>query len=150
MPTVTRTRTVQAPPDEIWRVLSDPHQLPRWWPAAKRVEDVADDAFTIVLTSSRGRTVRADYSILDIEPLARLSWRHEVAESPFERILADSVTEFSLDGQAGGQTRIELKVSNRPRGFSRFGVLQLRRAAARPADQALDGLEHLFGPGAAS
>ena len=147
MPTITRTRTLQAAPGEVWRVLSDPHQLPRWWPAAKRVEDVSDAAFTIVLASSRGRTVRADYSVLEIEPLARLTWRHEVEESPFERILSDSVTEFALEATPGGETRVQLTVRNRPRGFARFGVLQLRRAAARQADQALDGLEHLFGAG---
>jgi uncharacterized protein YndB with AHSA1/START domain len=146
MPTITRTRTVQAAPAEVWRVLSDPHQLPRWWPAAKRVEDVTDDAFTIVLGSSRGRSVRADYSLLAIEPLERLSWRQEVEESPFERILAESVTEFALDGLPGGETRVELTIRNRPRGFARFGVIQLRRATTRQADQALDGLEHLFGP----
>lgn len=146
MPTVSRIRTVQAAPAEVWRVLSDPDQLPRWWPAVRRVEDVSEGAFTMVLGSSRGRTVRADYTIAGVEPLERLVWNQEVEESPFERILRESVTSFELEPLAGGETQIELTVHNRPRGFARFGYLQLRHAAGRQVEQALDGLENLFGP----
>jgi uncharacterized protein YndB with AHSA1/START domain len=145
MPTVSRTRTVLAAPDEVWRVLSDPDQLPRWWPAVKRVEDVSADAFTMVLSSSRGKTVRADYTLLEVEPLARLIWRQEVEESPFERILRQSVTELKLVPE-GSATRVELTERNATRGFARFGGLQLRRAMRRRLDEALDSLAGLFAP----
>ena len=41
VPITRRRRTLEAPPDEVWAVVADPHHLPRWWPRAARVEDVA-------------------------------------------------------------------------------------------------------------
>src|SRR3954454_18317648 len=37
---VTRTRTVEAPPSEVWKLVSDPYNLPRWWPRTARVKNV--------------------------------------------------------------------------------------------------------------
>ena len=62
MPDVTRSRTVAAPPDQVWELVSDPFNLPRWWPATARVEDVDDDAWTSVLRTPSGKTVRADFT----------------------------------------------------------------------------------------
>ena len=149
MPTVSRRRTVGAAAEDVWRVLVDPEQLPRWWPSVKRVEDVSESAFTMVLTSSRGRTVRADYTVAEVDPLRRLVWNQEVEESPFERILQQSVTELELEGLPGGETQVVLTLRNRGRGFARFGYLQLRHAARRQLDDALDGLAGLFEPAVA-
>ena len=146
MPTISRSRTVNAAPDEVWRVVSDPDQLPRWWPQAKRVEDVSESAFTLVLGSPRGKAVRADYTLVEVEPLERLVWRHEVEESPFERILRESSTELRVEPEPGGDCQVSVTVRNRPRGLARFGALQLRRATARQVDEALAGLQSLFGP----
>ena len=38
MPTTRRTRTIAAPPDELWSTIADPYHLPRWWPRVDRVE----------------------------------------------------------------------------------------------------------------
>ena len=62
MPTVVRSRTIAAPRDQLWELVSDPYHLPRWWPTVQRVEDVSADAWTTVATSSRGRAVRFDWS----------------------------------------------------------------------------------------
>ena len=40
MPRVTRRRTLEAPVPEVWKLVSDPYALPRWWPRVSRVEDV--------------------------------------------------------------------------------------------------------------
>ena len=56
MPTIVRTKTVPAPQHDVWAIVSDPYHLPRWWPAVERVEDVSEDGWTTVATSSRGRT----------------------------------------------------------------------------------------------
>ena len=32
MPTVSARRSLDAPPDEVWRLVSDPERLPAWWP----------------------------------------------------------------------------------------------------------------------
>ena len=145
MPTISRSISVEAPPDEVWAVVSDPGRLPEWWPGVARVEEASPNAWTTVLTSPKGKAVRADYSRVEARPPHRLVWRHEVAESPFERILAESLTAVTLEPEDGGGTGIELTVRHRPRGFARFGFFQMRLAAARQLEQALEGLGSLLG-----
>ena len=147
MPTISRRQSVPAPPHEVWGVVSDPGRLPEWWPGVTRVEDASPEAWTTVLTSAKGKAVRADYTRVEASPPHRLVWRHEVAESPFERILSESVTAVTLEPEGEGETGVELTVRHRPRGFARFGFLQMRLAAARQLDQALEGLRSLVGAG---
>ena len=144
MPTVSRRRTVPAPRDEVWEVIADPYHLPRWWPRVERVEEVTDATWTKVMLSSRGKAVRLDYTCVEAEAPRRLVWRHEVEESPFERVLADSVLEIELepDGEA---TRVAMTLDQRLRGKSRFGGRIVKRAAKRQLDDALDGLKRAFG-----
>jgi uncharacterized protein YndB with AHSA1/START domain len=68
VPRVRRSRTVAAPSDAVWDLVSDPHHLPRWWPQVQRVEEVTGDAWTKVLRTPRGKTVRADYSRVEWQP----------------------------------------------------------------------------------
>jgi uncharacterized protein YndB with AHSA1/START domain len=143
MPTVSRTRSVRAAPEEIWRVVSDPEHLPRWWPGVQRVEEASREAWTTVLASPRGKSVRADYSLVEVEPLRRLVWRHEVAESPFERILRESQTEVLLEPDGSDLTKVGLTLRQRPRGFARLGIIQLRQAAVKQVEGALEGLDAL-------
>jgi uncharacterized protein YndB with AHSA1/START domain len=147
VPTVSRARTVRAAPQEVWRVLSDPERLPGWWPGVQRVEEATPQAWTTVLSSPRGKTVRADYTLVDVEHERRLVWRHEVEESPFERILRESSTELTLDPEGPDATQVALTTRHRSRGFARLGYLQLRLATARQLEGALDGLERLVGEG---
>jgi uncharacterized protein YndB with AHSA1/START domain len=143
---VRRERTVPAAPADVWRVVSDPARLPQWWPGVARVEDASPEAWTKVLTSPKGKAVRADYTRLEAEEARRLLWRHEVEESPFERILARSTTEIVLEPE-DGRTRVEIAVSQQPRGWARLSPFQLRAAATKQVEGALDGLEHLLGEG---
>jgi uncharacterized protein YndB with AHSA1/START domain len=146
---VRRERTVPADAAEVWRVVSDPARLPQWWPGVLRVEEASPEAWTKVLTSTKGKSVRADYTRLEAEEARRLLWRHEVEESPFERILADSTTEIVLEPE-DGRTRVEIAVSHQPRGWARLSPFQLRAAATKQVEGALDGLERLLGPGGGS
>src|SRR4051794_37171446 len=141
MPTVTRSRTIPAPLEEVWQIVSDPYHLPRWWPTVQRVEDVTDDAWTTVATSSRGRAVRFDWSRVYFEVPSRVVWRQELAQTPFERFLRDSVTGVILE-PAGEATKVELRIVRKLRGLARFGGgIQMRRAIRRELDGALDQLE---------
>ena len=145
MPTVSRSTTISAPPARVWSLVDDPEHLPRWWPSVQRVEDVSDRAWTKVLVSPKGKTVRADYTLVESQTERRALWRHEVEESPFERILAESLTEIELEPADSGQTTVVLTARMKPRGWARFGTIQLRRAAARQLDAALEGLEVAVG-----
>ena len=145
---VRRERVVPAEPAEVWRIVSDPTRLPAWWPSVTRVEEASRDAWTTVLVSPTGKAVRADYSLIEAKSLERLLWRHEVEESPFERLLSESTTEIDLAPDAAGGTRVRVTLDQRPRGWARFSPFQLRAAARRQADAALEGLAELLGDGA--
>jgi uncharacterized protein YndB with AHSA1/START domain len=142
---VRRERVVSAPPSEVWRIVSDPARLPAWWPGVSRVEDASREAWTTVLISPKGKSVRADYSLVEAREPEWLRWRQEVEESPFERLLAEATTELELEPDPGGGTRVRLTLNQRPRGWARFSPFQLRAAAARQAEDALEGLADLAG-----
>jgi uncharacterized protein YndB with AHSA1/START domain len=144
--TVARSRTLDASPARIWRVVSDPYRLPAWWPLVQRVEEATPQAWTKVLTSPKGKAVRADYTLLESEPERRLVWRQEVEETPFERLMSEATTEIRLDPRGESSTEVRLTASMRLRGFARLGALQFRRATARRLEDALDGLEAVVSP----
>jgi uncharacterized protein YndB with AHSA1/START domain len=144
MPTVVRSRTIAAPQQQVWELVSDPFHLPRWWPTVQRVEDVSDEGWTTVATSKRGRAVRFDWSRVYSEPPKRTVWRQELAQTPFERFLRESVTGVILE-PAGDATKVELRIVRRLRGLARFGGVQMRLAARRELDGALDQLEAALG-----
>ena len=137
---VTRSRTVAAPLPDVWAVVGDPFQLPRWWPLTERVESVDDDAWTSVLRSDRGRAVRADYHVEAHEPPRRRAWAQQLVGTPFEKVLRELRTEVAL-AESGPGTEVTLTVEQRARGTAKLGGLMLRRATARRLDAALDGLE---------
>ncbi len=142
---VRRETVVPATAAEVWRIVSDPNRLPAWWPGVTRVEEASPEAWTTVLVSPKGRQVRADYSLVDSSEPERLRWRHEVEESPFERLLSESTVEIELEPEAAGGTRVRLALVQRPRGWARFSPFQLRAAAARQAELALEGLAGMLG-----
>ena len=142
---VRRERVVPAPPAEVWRVVSDPHRLAAWWPGVSRVEEASREAWTTVLVSKTGKSVRADYTLVAAEEPERVQWRHEVEASPFERLLHESTTEIALAPEASGGTKVRVTLDQRPRGWARFSPFQLWAAARRQAEAALDGLTELFG-----
>lgn len=144
--------TVGAPPDRVWALVADPHHLPRWWPEVTRVEDVGPDRWTEVYLTRRGRAVRADYSLVCSQPPGpggdppgRRTWQQELQGTPFERVLAESVTELVLQ-PAGAGTLVTLVKRQKLRGYSRVGGgLFLRRATAQKLAQALEGIERAVG-----
>jgi uncharacterized protein YndB with AHSA1/START domain len=142
--TASRERVLEATPAEVWRVVGDPHHMPRWWPSCKRMEGVEEGAFTQVFETKRGRTVRMDFRVLESEPPSRLVFEQELADTPFAGFLGESVTEISLQAE-GAQTRVVLAQRHKLRGYSRTGSVLFRRAAGEKLGQALDGLEEAMG-----
>jgi uncharacterized protein YndB with AHSA1/START domain len=145
VPEVTRERTVRATRDAVWQLVSDPFAFPRWWPHVVRVEDASPDAWTKVLRTERGRTVRADYTLVDSDPPRRITWRQELEESPFERIFSSAVTGIDIAEDTGGGTRVALTSSEKLRGRYKLGGFVVRRAARRRLDDALTGIERAVG-----
>ena len=138
---VSRSRTLDAPPDAVWHVLADPYALPRWWPLTRRVEAVTDAGWTMVLGKEGGRAVRADQRLEASEPPRLRRWALTVPGSPFERLLTASSIEARLDGQ-----RLTLTLQQSPRGWARFGAPMLRRAGRRQLDDALAGMARAVEP----
>jgi uncharacterized protein YndB with AHSA1/START domain len=142
---VRRERIVSGAPVDVWRIVTDPARLPAWWPGVSRVEEASREAWTTVLISPKGKSVRADYSLVEAREPRCLRWQQELEESPFERLLAESTTALELEPDPGGGTRVRLTLSQRARGWARFSPFQLRAAAARQAEGALEGLARLAG-----
>lgn len=150
MPLTRRSRTVAAPPERVWEVVSDPHHMPRWWPEVRRMEAVEEDRFTQVFTTKKGRSVRMDFRLLASEapgpggdPPGRRIWEQELAGTPFERVLGAAVTEIVIE-PAGADTQVTIALDQKLRGFSRTGGFLLRRATGERLDEALEGLQEIL------
>ena len=144
MAVARRSRTFKASPTEIWDLIADPDHLPRWWPGVGRVEGVEDDRFTEVLTTKRGRPVRADFRIVQSDRPYALAWMQEVEGTPFQRVLSESIVAIGLSIGAEGTT-VTVEQRQRLRGYSRTGGFLLRRATQSKLDEALDGIERILG-----
>jgi len=144
MPTTRRSRTVAAVPEQVWETVSDPYHLPRWWPRVERVEAVTDEHFTEVLSTDRGRSVRADFRIVESQAPERRVWEQEVAGTPFERIMFSARTEIVLAPRDGG-TRVTLVLRQQMRGTARSAGWIVRRGTRKVLDDALRALEELHG-----
>jgi uncharacterized protein YndB with AHSA1/START domain len=144
MPVTQRKRVLPVPPEEVWELIEDPDHMPRWWPGVTRMEGVEADRFTQVFVTKRGRPVRMDFHVLASEAPWRRCFEQEIPGSPFERVLGEAVTEIVLEPVDGG-TQVTIALQQKLRGYSRTGGFLLRRATRRRLDEALDGLERIFG-----
>jgi uncharacterized protein YndB with AHSA1/START domain len=144
MTVAQRGRTLSASPQDLWEIVSDPHHMPRWWPGVDRMEGVVEDRFTQVLKTKRGRPVRADFHVVRSDPPWTRSWAQDVAGTPFERVISESVIEVRLEPVQGG-TEVTISQQQKLRGYSRTGGFLLRRATDSKLDEALDGLARICG-----
>ena len=142
MPSVIRSRNFATTPQDLWNVVADPHHLPRWWPGISRVEAADEDGFTQVMKTKAGRSVRADWRVVERLAPRRVRWHQQLEGSPFARLLRSAVIEIRLEqGEHGTQVTLELR--QRLRGMARFGRILFKRAARRQLDEALTGLARI-------
>src|SRR5215218_4116171 len=142
MARVTRRRMVTTSPTEVWKLVSDPYNLPRWWPRTGRVENVEGGGgrrtrWTKVLETAEGRGVRADYRCVSSAEGERYVWEQELEGTPFERHLNASRVEIGLRKQDGG-TEVTLAAAQTLKGMSRLGSPLMRRGQRAVLDEALD------------
>jgi uncharacterized protein YndB with AHSA1/START domain len=148
MPTATRGRVIGAPVEKVWELVSDPYNMPRWWPRCVRVEDVVGDAgsrrarWTAVMQTEKGRSVRADYRCVSAAEGERYAWEQEIEGTPFERILQSSSVQIDLKPEEdGARARVRVRAEQRLRGLSRLGAPMMRTGTGRNLDAAIDGIE---------
>jgi uncharacterized protein YndB with AHSA1/START domain len=147
VPRVTRRRTVEAPVPEVWKLVSDPYALPRWWPRVSRVEDVdarqggRRSQWTKVLETQHGRGVRADYRCVSSAEPERYVWEQQLEGTPFAKHLKDSRVEIELHDAGAGETRVVMTSQQSMRGMSRLGGWMMRKGQRDILDSALDGID---------
>jgi uncharacterized protein YndB with AHSA1/START domain len=150
VPRISRRRVIDAAPAEVWKLISDPYSLPRWWPRTNRVENVDQkdggrrSQWTKVLETAEGRGVRADFRCLSAAENERYVWEQELEGTPFARHLRSSRVEIALREQDAG-TQIDLSSVQSLKGMSRLGSPMMRRAQGAILDEALDGIERALG-----
>jgi len=142
---VTRSRTIAAPVGAVWKLVSDPHSLPRWWPKVMRVEDVTGrgnrSRWTAVLETDTGNGVRADFRCTASTEEERYAWSQDLAGTAFERILSQAAMEIKLEPSDGGETTVRLSTEESLKGLSRLGTPMMRGAARKRLDEAFAGIE---------
>jgi uncharacterized protein YndB with AHSA1/START domain len=105
VPTARASRTIAAPVQELWELIVDPHHLPRWWPRVTRVEGVAEDAFTEVMSTKQGKIVRADFDVRRDEAARTVTWVQRIAGTPFASVLRSAETQLRLAPAASAGAR---------------------------------------------
>jgi uncharacterized protein YndB with AHSA1/START domain len=148
------TRTIASPVEDLWALVRDPHHLPRWWPRVMRVEGVDETAFTEVMQTKKGKTVRADFDVVSVDEGEHvLVWSQRIEGTPFAQVLSEAQTELRLAPAKGAtEVTIELRqtlVKGRLGFYGSVGMSRhvggrlVRRAATATIKEALDGLERI-------
>jgi uncharacterized protein YndB with AHSA1/START domain len=137
---------IGAPPTEVWSLISDPYNLPRWWPRTARVENVERtragkrSQWTKVLQTREGRGVRADFRCIGSTEESRFAWEQELADTPFEKHLKGSEIEISLQPADHG-TEVRITSRQTLKGLSRLGAPMMSRGQGAILTDALEGIE---------
>ena len=147
---VTAERSIPAPPDALWPLVSDPARLPDWFTFAERVE-VLDDGPDGPGQRRRQhghwgkRRSEVDQVITRWEPGRALAWRHEAERlngKPAPRFAAS--TDFTIElVPDGAGTRVRLRSAQVPAGPLRGLVIRAfgRREVATALNESLERLE---------
>jgi uncharacterized protein YndB with AHSA1/START domain len=144
---IVAERTVPAPPEQVWPLVADPGELPRWFGFAERVE-VLEGEGVGQRRRQHGRwgskPSEVDQEVTAFEPPRRLAWRH-VAERldgrPAPRFAAS--TDFSIElAPDGPGTRVRLRSVQVPASHPRGLVMRAfgRREIAGRLEESLDAL----------
>jgi uncharacterized protein YndB with AHSA1/START domain len=151
MPTVVRRRELPVAAEPIWRLVADPHNLPRWWPDTVRVESVEGSPqsgrgrFTQVLETRDGKAVRADYRCTAASRPRRVVWEQRIEGTPFDKFLRSSVLELQIEPLGDG-SEVSIEGRRALRGLSRLGAPMMSRATRRTLDAALEGIADALAP----
>lgn len=80
---VERTIEIDAPPDVVWKVMSDVEKWPEWTPSMRRIEKMGDAPFgkgSSVRVAPRGAP-RAVWTVTELEENRSFTWEASTANS---------------------------------------------------------------------
>ena len=83
--TIERELYIEAPPEIVFEVVSDPAHVKEWWPDEARYETVVGSPGEILFADDQGGKVEA-LTVVDLEPPTRFSfrWTHPADEAAAE------------------------------------------------------------------
>jgi uncharacterized protein YndB with AHSA1/START domain len=96
---VTQAVEVDAPPARIWQLLTDPAELPRWWPDAAELEPRVGGR--VVLSFGPGDV---SGEVTTWEPPSALGFTWEASNMPGVRLHVS----FMVDDLGGGRSRVSV------------------------------------------
>jgi uncharacterized protein YndB with AHSA1/START domain len=148
---VRAERTVQAAPDELWPLVSDPARLPEWFAFAERVEVLEGDDGPGQRRRQHGhwgkRRSEVDQVVTRWEPGRALAWSHEAERldgKPALRLAASTDLTIELLPEATG-TSVRLCSRQVPASGPRGLLIRAfgRRELARSLRDSLEKLAAL-------
>jgi uncharacterized protein YndB with AHSA1/START domain len=96
---VTQSVDVDAPPDRVWQLLTDPSELPRWWPDAAELEPRVGGR--VVLNFGPGDV---SGEVTSWEPPVRLGFTWIASNMPGVELHVA----FTVDDLGGGRSRVSV------------------------------------------
>jgi len=96
---VSQDVEVEAPPDRIWQLLTDPAELPRWWPDAAQLEPRVGGR--VVLNFGPGNL---SGEVTTWEPPSALGFTWEASNMPGVRLHVS----FTVDDLGDGRSRVSV------------------------------------------
>src|SRR4051812_46015784 len=97
---IEREIRIDASPEVVFDVVSDPEHVRQWWPDEARYEPVAGSRGAIVFTDHDGRRVPVAFQVVDAVPPKRFSfrWTHPEGEEAVRDNSFLVVFELEADG----------------------------------------------------
>jgi uncharacterized protein YndB with AHSA1/START domain len=106
---VELTRDLSAPPERVFRALTDPAELARWWTGIGGISTASFDlrpggAYRLEFRMEKGETCAVRGVVREVDPPRRLVMSWFSPEFPNQ----ETVVSFALEPRAGG-TRLKLR-----------------------------------------
>jgi uncharacterized protein YndB with AHSA1/START domain len=114
--TIERELYIDAPPEIVFEVVSDPAHVKEWWPDEARYETVVGSPGEILFADDQGGKVEA-LTVVDLEPPTRFSirWTHPADEAAAEG--NSLLVTFELEAQGDGTLLRFRETGFRERGW---------------------------------
>jgi uncharacterized protein YndB with AHSA1/START domain len=138
---LAREARIEASPERIWTMVSEPELMTRWFTFAKRVEVLEGEGLgrrQRMHSRWREQDSEVDQVVTEFDPPRRIAWRHESERldgKPAPRFAAE--TRFAIELEPdGAATNVRLRGEQVP--ASRLRAWAIRRYGARQTQAQMD------------